>query len=358
MNKRFMLVFIVATLTLASCGTPQNGTTYIVPQQINDPQISEITPVYETQVERVNNCDGTNPIYNVSYKTIEVQRASFEVTVGAGGLVTGTPVPSVLEVQLEARITAALAKDYGLTTEKNHDLTLNNVTGTFLEHTIIWKVTRVKGLIDVIYGDGTAQVGFEKIANVELYNRTSVPLDCNNTNLQSPPTSTTSIEIPVATLETESPQVSTPEIPVILPTAAPVSIGNISVAGNSSEGTKFTATQTGIYIFKYIGGSYSTYPSSKKPPVGTLTWLTGIRVFKNRAVEWNGIAISDYSDYRAVDYAYYASASEVENIAKGSILTVSLQKGDYLIFVAVDELPYYSDNPGEVKFEVLYTPNQ
>lgn len=168
---------------ITSCGTTQNG--YSMPQQINEPEVSEITPVYETQVERVNNCDGTNPYYNVSYKTIEAQRASFEVTVGAGGLVTGTPVPSALEVQLEARITAALAKDYGLTAEKNHDITLNNEEGTFLEHTITWKVTRVKGIIEVIYGDGTAQVGFEKIADVELYDRTSKSLGCNGENVNS-----------------------------------------------------------------------------------------------------------------------------------------------------------------------------
>jgi hypothetical protein len=214
MNKRFVIAILVTAFILASCGTPQNGNNYIVPQQINEPKISEITPVYETQIERVNNCDGTNPTYNVSYKTIEAQKASFEVSVGAGGLVTGTPIPSVLEVQLEAKITAALAKDYGLTTEKNHDLTLDNVQGTFLEHTITWKVTRVKGLIEVIYGDGVAQVGFEKIANVELYNRTSNSLGCDGHGASILPTTI------FATLETQPPiiqpataQVATQESP-------------------------------------------------------------------------------------------------------------------------------------------------
>lgn len=198
MNKMLIKLMMVAVFVLSSCGTPQNGSSYIVPQQISDPKISEITPIYETQIERVNNCDGTNPTYNVSYKTIEAQRASFEVSVGAGGLVTGTPIPSVLEVQLEAKITAALAKDYGLTTEKNHDLTLGNAQGTFLEHTITWKVTRVKGLIEVIYGDGIAQVGFEKIANVELYDRTSKSLGCNGqANVQ--PTAIIATSVPIAT---------------------------------------------------------------------------------------------------------------------------------------------------------------
>lgn len=191
MKKNIIAIITISMFVITSCGTTQNG--YSMPQQINEPEVSEITPVYETQVERVNNCDGTNPYYNVSYKTIEAQRASFEVTVGAGGLVTGTPVPSALEVQLEARITAALAKDYGLTAEKNHDITLNNEEGTFLEHTITWKVTRVKGIIEVIYGDGTAQVGFEKIADVELYDRTSKSLGCNGQSTNPSPTITPAV---------------------------------------------------------------------------------------------------------------------------------------------------------------------
>jgi hypothetical protein len=116
-------------------------------------------------------------------------------------------IPSVLEVQLEAKITAALAKDYGLTTEKNHDLTLDNVQGTFLEHTITWKVTRVKGLIEVIYGDGIAQVGFEKIANVELYNRTSQSLGCSGNDASISPTTI------VATLETQPPAIQPTPVP-------------------------------------------------------------------------------------------------------------------------------------------------
>ena len=192
MKKSHLISIILALFTLVGCGTP-TGNTFIAPQQISDPQVAEITPTFEIQIERINNCDSANPTYNVSYKTIETQKASFEVSVGAGGLVTGTPIPPVLEVQLEAKITAALAKDYGLTTEKNHDITLENPQGTYLEHTIEWKVTRVKGLIDVIYGDGVAQVAFDKIANVELYNRTSKPLGCDGTGAGvSPPITSTS----------------------------------------------------------------------------------------------------------------------------------------------------------------------
>jgi hypothetical protein len=203
MKKKFLISILVTAYVLVGCGSPQQASTYIAPQQINEPTIAEITPIFETQIERVNNCDGTNPTYNIGYKTIQAQKASFEVSVGAGGLATGTPIPAVLEVQLEAKITAALAKDYGLTTERNHDLTLDNVQGTFVEHTITWKVTRVKGLIEVVYGDGIAQVGFEKVANVELYDRTSKPLGCDG---QSVDLSTPEINItptPLTSVQTE-----------------------------------------------------------------------------------------------------------------------------------------------------------
>src|SRR5687767_5858016 len=112
MTKNHIISVILTALVLVSCGTPAANNNYITPHQINEPQIAEITPTFETQIERVNNCDSTNSTYNVSYKTIQTQKATFEVTVGAGGLVTGTPIPSVLEVQLEAKISAALAKDY------------------------------------------------------------------------------------------------------------------------------------------------------------------------------------------------------------------------------------------------------
>jgi hypothetical protein len=202
-SKKFVLIMVTAIM-LVGCSTPQSGNGYIPPQQINEPKIEEISPVFETQIERVNNCDGTNPSYNVSYKTIEEQRANFEVSVGAGGLTKGTPIPFLLEVQLEAKITAAIDKDFGLTTERKHEITLNNVQGTYLEHTITWKVKRAKGIIEVIYGDGIAQVGFEKIANVELYDRTSKTIGCDST-ANFKPTEIESTETPLVSLQTEPP---------------------------------------------------------------------------------------------------------------------------------------------------------
>jgi len=75
-------------------------------------------------------------------------------------------------------------------------------------------------------------------------------------------------------------------------------------------------------------------------------------------VEWNGAAISNSPDISAVDFGYSSSSSEAEAKVQGQEAVVSLMQGDYLILVGVDGRPYYSDNPGEVIFEVLFTPTQ
>ena len=217
-NFHVAVTALLAFMLIGCTSQPVND----VPRQINDPTITEVGSVFETQTERVNNCDGANPTYVVSYKTIESQKATFEVTVEAGGLVTGTPIPSALEVQLEAKIAAALAKDYGITTEKNHEIALTNPQGTYLEHTITWKVTRVKGLIEVVYGDGIAQVAFDQVAGVELYDRTSRPVaNCPSQSIINPTQSLkpTSTDRPTATrpsatnslVVTDTPFVPTPK---------------------------------------------------------------------------------------------------------------------------------------------------
>jgi len=160
-------------------------------------------------------------------------------------------------------------------------------------------------------------------------------------------------------------QVGNPNEPTQTPNALTIelstpalrSIGTLIVPANSNEGIKFTAPESGQYIFKYSAGAYSTYPLESIPG-GTPTWLTAVRIFKNRPVEWNGDAISNSPDISAVDFGYSSSSSEAEAKVQGQEAVVSLMQGDYLILVGVDGRPYYSDNPGEVIFEVLFTPTQ
>lgn len=200
---------IILLSLLAGCGTqPSSG--YIIPQQINDPALTLLPPTFEQQVERVNNCDGASPNYVVSYNTSELQNAAFEVVVGAGGLVTGTPVPAVLQIQLEAKITASLSKQFGINVERGHQLPLVIPNGKKIQHIITWQITRVMGVIDVLYDSGTAQVAFNKIATVALYDRQSDELPCNDNSLIQP-SATAEQAMAIATprtIETTPPPIS------------------------------------------------------------------------------------------------------------------------------------------------------
>ncbi|MCL4271556.1 MAG: hypothetical protein KJZ72_18505 [Anaerolineales bacterium] len=341
-------IAFVLTLILSACGTPQGNTQ--VPKVETNLQftvrqesqlIESVGAPYEITVDNCNGARDSEKIEERSkkYLTELNLEVSNKVAAEVGGNI------EVAKVMVSDEIGLALGIRIGTETESRSSVKIVTPAGQKTVAHLQWEEVWTSGTVAVSRPDGTYVdvLPFSVLNSLTLEQLDSQTINC---------------ETGAIVENGSTAQISTPEIPAILPTPAPVSIGYISVSGNSSEGTKFTATQAGIYTFKYISGSYSTYPASKTPPAGILTWLTAIRVFKNRPVEWNGIAISSSSDYRAVDYAYYASASEVENIAKGSVLSISLLQGDYLIFVAVDELPYYSDNPGEVVFEVLYTPNQ
>lgn len=346
--KNTLAVIFVSVLFLSGCGNPPANTqapkvdTNLQFSVMQEGQIFEsIGAPYPIEVD---NCKGARDSEKVEERSNTfITELNLEVSNTVAAEVGGNI--EVAKVMISDQIGLALGTRIGTSTEARSSVKIVTPAGYKTVAHLQWKEVWTSGKIAISHPDGTYVdvLPFSVLNSLTLEQLDSQTVNC---------------ETGVITENGSTAQISTPEIPVILPTPAPVSIGNISVQGNSSEGTKFTATQAGIYTFKYISGAYSTYPASKTPPAGTLTWLTAVRVFKNRPVEWNGIAISNSSDYRAVDYAYYATASEVENIAKGSILMVSLLQGDYLVFAAVDELPYYSDNPGEVVFEVLYTPNQ
>jgi hypothetical protein len=238
MKKNLLVSMVLVALFLSSCGSqPASG--YIAPQQINEPTITDTTSVFEIQTERINNCDGATPNYTISYKTIQAQKATFEVTAGAGGLVTGTPIPAILEVQLEAKITASLAKDYQITAERSHDLPLVNPKGTYLEHKITWKVTKVKGMIEVVYGNNdVAQVAFDKIANVELYDRVSTPVsDCSSNVISTAIPANDSIASPLPTV--------TETLPAFIPDPSCMTVTPFREMGKNGETKTYTRCPVG-----------------------------------------------------------------------------------------------------------------
>ena len=148
------------------------------------------------------------------------------------------------------------------------------------------------------------------------------------------------------------------EAPTLKPTAVPIVTGKIVVPGNLAEGISFPVTRAGTYIFRYVGGAYSTYPPDRIPS-GLQTWLADVRVFKNRPVQFDDDKINEYSDYRLVNLGYGNSTEEVQNRALQNAVPVQIQlvEGDELHIVAVDARSAYNDNPGQVEFEVLFIAN-
>lgn len=138
-------------------------------------------------------------------------------------------------------------------------------------------------------------------------------------------------------------------------TTTPIFVETMVLPGNTNEGTKFTATQPGFYVFNYVSGSYSVLPVDEIPP-GMDTWRTTFYVFLNRPAEWQTNTLTYYPEYVFGRIHYTSSDAEAEKAAQGQTLTVNLKKGDYLLFVPHDQKPEYSDNPGEVLINVLFVP--
>ncbi len=191
--------------------------------------------------------------------------------------------------------------------------------------TVQWKETSVKGNIAVSQPGGSyvGVIPFSVLNSMTLEQQGSQTLNCQSGAI------VTSQATPI---------VLATSVPQIQPTPIPISLGTFIVPGNSSEGIKFTATQPGLYIFRYLRGSYSTYPSDRIPS-GEATSLTAVRVFWNRQVTWDGVAIGA-SDFNVADATYSSNSSEAESKVQGQGLTISLLQGDYLILVAVDRRPY------------------
>lgn len=349
MNVKFSTTIVfVSLLILSACGNPPANTQ--VPKVETNLQftvrqesqlIESVGAPYEISVDNCNGARDSEKIEERSkkYLTELNLEVSNKVAAEVGGNI------EVAKVMVSDEIGLALGIRIGTETEARSSVKIVTPAGQKTVAHLQWEEVWTSGTVAVSRPDGTYVdvLPFSVLNSLTLEQLDSQTINC---------------ETGAIVENGSTAQISTPEIPVIPPTPVPVSIGTIVVPGNSSEGIRFNVTQTGVYTFKYVSGSYSTYAANQTPPAGVLTWLTAVRVFKNRPIAWNGEAISEQNDYRIVDFAYFPSASEAEAAAKGHSLIVSLLNGDYLILVGVDRLPYYSDNPGEVILEVLYTPNQ
>jgi len=349
MNVKFTITVMVGSLLILSgCTTPPANTQVSKVEtdlQFSVKQESQLTKSVGAPYEiTVDNCKGARDSEKIEERSkTYLTELNLEVSNVVAAEI-GVNV-EVAKVMLSDEIGLALGTRIGTSTEAKSSVKFVTPAGQRTVAHLQWEEVWTAGTIAISRPDGT----YIDVLPFSVLN--SLTLDQLDTQ-------TINCETGAIVENGSTAQISTPDIPVIAPTPIPVSIGTISVPGNSSEGIKFNVTQAGIYTFKYVSGSYSTYSANQNPPAGVKTWLTAIRVFKNRPIAWNGEAISEQNDYRIVDFSSFSTKSEAEEAAKGNSLTVSLLNGDYLILVGVDGLPYYSDNPGEVVLEVLYKPNQ
>lgn len=129
----------------------------------------------------------------------------------------------------------------------------------------------------------------------------------------------------------------------------------VSVPGNSSDGTRIIAEQTGTYEIRYVSGAYSTNASDEPP------WRTAIFAYIEN-IQWvpdvnNLQKLSETQGlvFRVADQGSFWSAQAAENAAANRWNRVTLREGQILILVTVDHLGFYSDNIGEVILDIYIT---
>lgn len=224
MPKHYSILILVslAFLLFGCSGASPSVTTATgtMPRQIKEPQLGAPAVIQTVQRVRTSNCDGLNPKTTVSRSLQQGQGTSFEVQVEAGGLVKGTPIPLVLEAEIEARVRGALARITNTTLQDSISLNLQMDQGKEYDHTITWNETRVKGIIELVYPDAIARLAFERVIGLELAGRISNPNGCiGQTSSTINPISTI---LPVQPTYTPLPTLTLyPTVP--LPTARPTS---------------------------------------------------------------------------------------------------------------------------------------
>ncbi|MEA2573471.1 MAG: hypothetical protein QOH93_769 [Chloroflexia bacterium] len=160
------------------------------------------------------------------------------------------------------------------------------------------------------------------------------------------------------------PAVTTNQSPTDSPTVGiqenlvPAWITDLHILGSDDQGVEFKAPMSGTYIFRYVQGSYSTYPKDGAT-LGINPWRTAVFVYKNGRVLWNGEHINGEAAFlRLAEAGDFPTQREVEEAIqqRNKDSQTSLNAGDKLTFIAVDGQTDYTDNPGEVVIAVLHIP--
>lgn len=129
-------------------------------------------------------------------------------------------------------------------------------------------------------------------------------------------------------------------------------------------GSKFIAKASGLYEFKILSGSYSVCASTAPYPACG-KWASEILVYVNRDIAWtaqpnrwtletdgiNSFAPA-HPDFLIGNSIYRDTAAEAEAGSKGSRITVSLQKGDYVWLLLADGQDAYTGNVGGMTLSI------
>lgn len=333
-----VVVLSIFILFLGSCTTFEPSASS-ESQTINNPALvadgslpQEIRNIYTIgdpykeptiEVQRTVNCDGNSPKTTFQRSLITERTTTFEVQVGAGSIVKGSPIPQILEAQLNAQIQASLSRSLGQSHQQAVTVDVYTEAGTANEHTITWREVKVNGALEVVFPDGVAEMLFQKTIGVELFDRTSVSISCENgLPLQ---------QVPATALAPTEPTLdNTPsQIPTVAPTvrviptstnvpatslpASPIQFSSVDKIPNSGEttltipvanGELHTVTAGPICISGYDaclpGGAYGQNRGSVVVllPRSEAYFLTGLVPLNN----WHG--------------SYYARTNHAQNLAE------------------------------------------
>jgi hypothetical protein len=176
LSSSMIIVLFLCTSCVGNSPTPVSN---LQPSEIREPEIGETYEELFVQEEKINNCDGMNPTTIFRRSLEQGQTTVFEVVVEAGGLMRGTPIPEVLQFELEAKLKAALQRANILSDVKTVEIPLTTPNGESWKHKITWREKKVKGIIEVIYQDKAATISFQRLVSFQLEDRSSERLVCN-----------------------------------------------------------------------------------------------------------------------------------------------------------------------------------
>lgn len=145
-------------------------------------------------------------------------------------------------------------------------------------------------------------------------------------------------------------------ISIAIPEPAQIELYDLTIPSYQEAGVRFDAPRNGTYKILFLGGAYSPYASDNG---NDNKWRTILRIYKNRDIEWGErftLIEPINSDFQLGDFETgNPSEAEAEARAKGTYINLSLNMGDYLIIVAVDEKGSYlfeGKNRGDLYLQV------